>query len=435
MAHGLAIALAARHCGAAGHYQDEIAARGAADLLHVAHVDEAGAADAQHRLRLKGLLGLLQRAAGVEGFAADREPHVVAVRLHHLHLRHVQHVHAATRFGEHARLRVRLQPRTALELLEQRCERPLAVEAPLGVVAATHARHGGAKARIIEGLEQVVDRAHLEGFERVVHVGGDEHDERQPLRVERAGERHAGHGIHLDVEEQHVRVLAADRLECRAWIAELADDAQVRLALAAFAHRTPRRRLIIDDHHIHHGRRSPSGRSGPPGAPGPSRSSGMWISASQRFSSAGPALKVAAAANWTSRRSRTLARPIPMRPAALPGAMVLSTRNTSRSPLTYVSTRIVTGPSWPASPCTTAFSTSGWRIRLGTQARATSSRSGTRIVRRSAKRRCCSSRYSVTNCSSSARRENSRSPALSSRRSRSPSCTTIACAVAGSQLI
>src|SRR5215470_731301 len=52
MAHGLAIALAARHRRAAGHYQDEVAARGAADLLHVAHVDEAGAADAQHRLRL-----------------------------------------------------------------------------------------------------------------------------------------------------------------------------------------------------------------------------------------------------------------------------------------------------------------------------------------------------------------------------------------------
>src|SRR5580704_12679703 len=73
MAHGLAIALAAGHRGAARHYQDEVAARGAADLLHVAHVDEAGAADAQHRLRLKGLLRLLQRAAGVKGFAPDRE--------------------------------------------------------------------------------------------------------------------------------------------------------------------------------------------------------------------------------------------------------------------------------------------------------------------------------------------------------------------------
>src|SRR5262249_26514733 len=46
MAHGLAVALAARHRSAAGHYQDEVTARGAADLLHVTHVDEAGAADA-----------------------------------------------------------------------------------------------------------------------------------------------------------------------------------------------------------------------------------------------------------------------------------------------------------------------------------------------------------------------------------------------------
>src|SRR5215469_16219619 len=86
MAHGLAIALAARHRGAAGHHQDEVTARGAADLLYVAHVDEAGAADAQHRLGLKGLLRLLQRAAGVEDVAADREAHVVAVGLHHLDL-------------------------------------------------------------------------------------------------------------------------------------------------------------------------------------------------------------------------------------------------------------------------------------------------------------------------------------------------------------
>src|SRR5579863_9033488 len=62
--------LAARHGRAAGDHEDEVAARRAADLLHVAHVHEAGAADAQHRLRLEGALGLLQRAARVEDFAA-----------------------------------------------------------------------------------------------------------------------------------------------------------------------------------------------------------------------------------------------------------------------------------------------------------------------------------------------------------------------------
>ena len=57
--------------------------------------------------------------------------------------------------------------------------------------------------------------------------------------------------------------------------------------------------------------------------------------------------------------------------------MVLSTRRVSRSPLAKLCTRMLTAPSWPARPCSTAFSTSGCRMRLGTQARATSSRCGT----------------------------------------------------------
>src|SRR4029077_18855957 len=134
LAYGLAIALAARHGNAAGQDQDEISTRRAADLSHVPHVDEAGAADSQHGLGLKGFLRLLQGTARVEGLAPYGEAHVVAVRLDHLHLRHIQHVHAAARFGEHARLRIRLQARTALELLEECSERALAVEAPCGAV-------------------------------------------------------------------------------------------------------------------------------------------------------------------------------------------------------------------------------------------------------------------------------------------------------------
>src|SRR5271170_1714064 len=88
LADRIAESLAARHGGAAGHHQNEIPARRAADLLDVAHVDQAGAADAQHGLRLERLLSLLQGAPGVKGVAADRQPYVVAVSLHHLHLRH-----------------------------------------------------------------------------------------------------------------------------------------------------------------------------------------------------------------------------------------------------------------------------------------------------------------------------------------------------------
>src|SRR5215831_19899395 len=61
----IAEALAARDRRAADAHQDEVAARRAADFLHVAHVHQARAADAQHRLRLEGALRLPQRAARV----------------------------------------------------------------------------------------------------------------------------------------------------------------------------------------------------------------------------------------------------------------------------------------------------------------------------------------------------------------------------------
>ena len=76
--------------------------------------------------------------------------------------------------------------------------------------------------------------------------------------------------------------MAASAAAC---IAVLAYDAQVRLALAALAHRAPRGRLVVDDDDVHQG-----GSAGARGAaPGPSRSSGIWISASHSRSSAGPA--------------------------------------------------------------------------------------------------------------------------------------------------
>src|SRR5207302_1868184 len=155
------------------------------------------------------------------------------------------------------------------------------------------------------------------------------------------------------------------------------------LALAALANRAPRNRLVVDDHHLHQAAAPPSGRATPSG---PSRSSGMRICATHSPSAPGPASKPARSPNCTVRRSRTLASPTPTRPPSLPGATVLMTHSVSSSPSTRASTRIVTAPSCPASPCTTAFSTSGCRIRLGTQARACASRAGTPMARRSGQR-------------------------------------------------
>ena len=172
---------------------------------------------------------------------------------------------------------------------------------------AAHALEHRAEAAVVKGLEQVIDGAHFESFERVVIVGRYEHDERQGLRIERARQRHARQRIHLDVEEQQVRRPGPDRFQRRAAVTELTDHHQIGLAVAALAHRAPRGRLVIDDDDVHE-RRCASACAAPSG---PSRSNGMWISATQTSPPRGPALKTARSPNCTARRSRTLASPIP----------------------------------------------------------------------------------------------------------------------------
>src|SRR5205823_2729433 len=249
-------------------------------------------------------------------------------------------------------------PRPALELLDERRERAVPIAGTVRIVTAAHTRKRGPEARLVEGLQEVVDRAHLEGFQRVLIVGRDEHDEREGLPVERARQREPRHRVHLDVEEQHVRRARTDRLEGGARIAVLADDRQVRLALAALANRAPRNRLVVDDHHLHQAAAPPSGRATPSG---PSRSSGMRICATHSPSAPGPASKPARSPNCTVRRSRTLASPTPTRPPSLPGATVLMTHSVSSSPSTRASAadRRAAPPS-PGPPAGPRRSARGW---------------------------------------------------------------------------
>src|SRR5207247_10608208 len=110
--------------------------------------------DAQHRLALEGLLGLLQGAAGVVGFAADDEANIITVGLDHLDLRYVQHVHAAAGLGQDPRLSLGAYPRAALELLDERRERAVPIAGTVRIVTAAHTRKRGPEARLVEGLQE-----------------------------------------------------------------------------------------------------------------------------------------------------------------------------------------------------------------------------------------------------------------------------------------
>ena len=107
----------------------------------IVHVDEARAADAQHRLRLERLLGLGQRAARVEVVPAHADDDVIAVRLDHLDLGHIDDVQLAVEFRQQARPLLGQRASSALELREQPGEQCLTLfHAARQMAAAASAR-------------------------------------------------------------------------------------------------------------------------------------------------------------------------------------------------------------------------------------------------------------------------------------------------------
>src|ERR1700727_3198102 len=119
-----------------------------------------------------------------------------------------------------------------------------------------------------------------------------------------------------------MRGTAADGGERSIGIGVFADDGKVRLCFAAFPHRLARHAVIVNDHDIH----QDPGRLTTPGRAGSSRSTGMVISAVHSSKPVGPAVNDASAPNCTSKRSRTLFRPMPSGPAVYSFAVVLMTR-------------------------------------------------------------------------------------------------------------
>src|SRR5271156_5415128 len=108
-----------------------------------------------------------------------------------------------------------------------------------------------------------------------------------------------------------MRSATADGGERSSGIGVFADDCKIRFRFATFPHSLARHALIINDHDIHQDpeRLTTLGRAGS------SRSAGIVISAVHSSEPVGPAVNDASAPNCTSRRSRTLFRPMASGPA------------------------------------------------------------------------------------------------------------------------
>ena len=119
-------------------------------------------------------------------------------------------------------------------------------------MARPHALERPSKALLIERLQQVVDRAHLECFDRVGIVSGDEHQRWELRRLQRARKFDTIQGIHLNVEKQKLRRPQPDRRERSRAVAEFPHHVQIAFRFAEFAQGAPAGQLVIDDDDVHH---------------------------------------------------------------------------------------------------------------------------------------------------------------------------------------
>src|SRR5258707_3998878 len=143
-----------------------------------------------------------------------------------------------------------------------------------------------------------------------------------------------------------MRSTTADGGERGRRVGVFADDCKIPLCFAAFPHSLTRHALIVDYHDIH---LEPEGLTmlGPADN---SRKVGIVIVAVHSSIAVRPAVNDASAPNCTSRRSRTLVRPMPQGPAEHSFAIVLITRKMTDPSRICTSTRTTTVASWPASP-------------------------------------------------------------------------------------
>ena len=136
----------------------------------------------------------------------DVEPDVVAGRFNPVDLVHPQEEQPAAGLDDEA-VGARLIPP---EVLDERQQPPSEVAGFLAFDLPPRALQGVGEALAIERLEDVVERAHLEGLERVLIVGGHEDHERHALAADRLDDLEAVHVRHLDVEKHQLRRMILD---------------------------------------------------------------------------------------------------------------------------------------------------------------------------------------------------------------------------------
>ena len=251
----------------AAHGHDLSAPEVARDTGDRIHPHQGGAVNLPEQLRVQLVDQLFDRLANQRLDAGGLHPGVLFVADEKQHLGHRDHLDALAHaglnpvqvLGRAARVQLRRQP---VQQLLDRGHR-VALRGGIGVHLRRVAQQPAAADALgrelqpcaLSGLEHVVANPLLEGVDRVLVVGGDEHDLRQVLVVghrhlgDLAGRVDAGQAGHADVEKHDVRPVLGHQRHRLQPVARFGHDLQLWPGLSQagaqlFAHQA----LVVGDH-------------------------------------------------------------------------------------------------------------------------------------------------------------------------------------------
>ena len=175
---------------------------------------------------------------------AEVQPHVVAGRLDPVDLVGAQEEDAAAGLHDQA---IELR-RLGLDVVDEREQAAAEIAGAAALERLARVLQRLAEALLAERLQQVVERVHLEGAQRVLVVGGDEDHRRHPLGADRPGSRSKpsmpGICTSRKTRSGECCWIALTRLRA---VAALADDLDVVFLLQQRQHALARHRLVVHD--------------------------------------------------------------------------------------------------------------------------------------------------------------------------------------------
>src|SRR6266550_2818629 len=250
---------------------------------------------------------------------------------------------------------------------------------------------------VVERLDQVIDRGEIESRDGVI-VRRREDDRRHVVGADLSYDFQPSLPGHLDVEEHDIGLQLADRGDRRESVVGSAHDLDVVFVRQQILEPLAREPLVIGDQNakglgFSH---SPSRRTSAVVRRSARLSNGISIRAMVPPPGLSRNVRLCAPPYSCSRRWRMFLSPTPrsspLSDLVRPGPLS-PTLSTSRSSRLIAVISILPVPTTFSTPCLTAFSTSGWRMRLGTNASRASSPTWTSISSRSSNLICMISRY------------------------------------------